>query len=711
MAKKVRESFDINFTEVSESSQSKYFIDSYVKDDRQMYFEAILATATVNGNNFKFTEQGLKDNYESIVGMPVKAYIAGGMFTTHKDRVIGYVRDAKFVKADDLSPARVVIGAVIWKNKFDGDANLLEEFFNNNGISVSMECEYLQKDEIMDGNIRSPSAFRFVGVQIVNRPADELAQILAIAEKAVLDEETEDPTEEELLKESSVEVTKNFIHIPVATKLKTDDIKTIQITKDVKALYALNRKVILTYLFSTNSYDLKKAKKWVKDHKLSKKAKSEIENADSIDNWVGSSDILNENNICELGIGLDYFDFVVVSLQEKYSPFSNKVVLWSEIKMADSLVVLKPTDLNVDAGGEINIKRFSENRFQLDAICYNLSDPSNYIGEGTDLFNHYAIWLVKKDGAMIGICSLNQDRIDNQDVPNGPMEVDSEKIDKQLHKENIDNFLNTIHMEKQTFISSLVEQIFNFINTNNMDKDTLVFNAEKEIAAGMPKSVADRVKELIKSGKTAKDAMKQAWDEYKKSSKAEDEEIVVPEVILDAEPIIVPETPIETPIETPVEVVPEVPVETPVETPVEIVPETPIETPVETPVEVIPEVAPVEEAETIQMKLDNMMKENDKLKEEIKKMKSKDMKAERFGKLNGIKEMTKEEVEQYANIDEVEEKDFELMLVKRENEVLKESKSEKSEIVKQKEEASINLGQQKVSSIGDLAKSFIALKK
>jgi Mg2+/Co2+ transporter CorB len=40
----------------------------------------------------------------------------------------------------------------------------------------------------------------------------------------------------------------------------------------------------------------------------------------------------------------------------------------------------------------------------------------------------------------------------------------------------------------------------------------------------MPKEVSDRVKELIKERKSAKEAMKQAWDEYKaKTEKALEE--------------------------------------------------------------------------------------------------------------------------------------------------------------------------------------------
>jgi len=41
--------------------------------------------------------------------------------------------------------------------------------------------------------------------------------------------------------------------------------------------------------------------------------------------------------------------------------------------------------------------------------------------------------------------------------------------------------------------------------------------AQEEIVAALPKEVSDRIKELMKDGKSMKEAMKQAWEEYKKS--------------------------------------------------------------------------------------------------------------------------------------------------------------------------------------------------
>jgi len=66
------------------------------------------------------------------------------------------------------------------------------------------------------------------------------------------------------------EVTDKYIRIPVAKKKKGDRIRTITISakEGIKALYAGNRKKIVTYLFlRSKGWTMAKAKKWVKDHK------------------------------------------------------------------------------------------------------------------------------------------------------------------------------------------------------------------------------------------------------------------------------------------------------------------------------------------------------------------------------------------------------------------------------------------------------------
>lgn len=73
---------------------------------------------------------------------------------------------------------------------------------------------------------------------------------------------------EELIqdKEEGIEVTEDYIHIPVKRKKKNMELRTITITKGIKALYDVKNKMIVTYLFSKKNYTLKEAKKWVKEH-------------------------------------------------------------------------------------------------------------------------------------------------------------------------------------------------------------------------------------------------------------------------------------------------------------------------------------------------------------------------------------------------------------------------------------------------------------
>ena len=65
------------------------------------------------------------------------------------------------------------------------------------------------------------------------------------------------------------EITPKYIRIPVRRRKPGDRIRTIIISssKGIKALYAGNRKVILTYLFlRSKGWTMGKAKKWVKEH-------------------------------------------------------------------------------------------------------------------------------------------------------------------------------------------------------------------------------------------------------------------------------------------------------------------------------------------------------------------------------------------------------------------------------------------------------------
>ena len=64
------------------------------------------------------------------------------------------------------------------------------------------------------------------------------------------------------------EKTDQYVRVPVPGKRqkKGEKIRTITISKDIKALYDATRKVIITYIFDKEKYSMKEAKKWVKDN-------------------------------------------------------------------------------------------------------------------------------------------------------------------------------------------------------------------------------------------------------------------------------------------------------------------------------------------------------------------------------------------------------------------------------------------------------------
>jgi len=66
------------------------------------------------------------------------------------------------------------------------------------------------------------------------------------------------------------ETTEQYHRVPTGKrKKKGEEVRTITISKNIKALYDTKNKVIITYLFNKKVYTMKDAKSWVKDHKES----------------------------------------------------------------------------------------------------------------------------------------------------------------------------------------------------------------------------------------------------------------------------------------------------------------------------------------------------------------------------------------------------------------------------------------------------------
>lgn len=67
------------------------------------------------------------------------------------------------------------------------------------------------------------------------------------------------------------EITKSYIHLPAHNRQKGDNIVTITVSKrrGIKALYSVNRKVLITLLFSRekkHGWTMKKAREWKQSH-------------------------------------------------------------------------------------------------------------------------------------------------------------------------------------------------------------------------------------------------------------------------------------------------------------------------------------------------------------------------------------------------------------------------------------------------------------
>jgi len=66
------------------------------------------------------------------------------------------------------------------------------------------------------------------------------------------------------------EITETYHKVPTGKRKKKDEqIRTITVSKGIKALYGVQNKVIITYLFDKDKHTMKQAKEWVKKHKAS----------------------------------------------------------------------------------------------------------------------------------------------------------------------------------------------------------------------------------------------------------------------------------------------------------------------------------------------------------------------------------------------------------------------------------------------------------
>jgi len=99
-----------------------------------------------------------------------------------------------------------------------------------------------------------------------------------------------------------IEETKQNIRIPVKRKKKDDIIRTITISEEegISALYAVKRKVVLTYIFKkSKGWTIEKAKRWVNNNKsfktMEKHMKAYVEEVDGKLKAVASDETLDRH--------------------------------------------------------------------------------------------------------------------------------------------------------------------------------------------------------------------------------------------------------------------------------------------------------------------------------------------------------------------------------------------------------------------------------
>jgi hypothetical protein len=90
------------------------------------------------------------------------------------------------------------------------------------------------------------------------------------------------------------ETTENYHRVPTKKKVKGNPIRTINVSKGIKALYDTKRKIIVTYLFDVKKYTMKEAKEWVSKHKDSAAHRQIITNLNLVEEIRGKGDNYGE---------------------------------------------------------------------------------------------------------------------------------------------------------------------------------------------------------------------------------------------------------------------------------------------------------------------------------------------------------------------------------------------------------------------------------
>uniref|UniRef100_A0A6M3KS13 Putative prohead protease n=1 Tax=viral metagenome TaxID=1070528 RepID=A0A6M3KS13_9ZZZZ len=154
------------------------------------------------------------------------------------------------------------------------------------------------------------------------------------------------------------EGTEDYIRIPVSEGHEDHKIRTIDISKDegIKALYCVDCKENITYLFDKEKWTMAKAKKWVKEHE--KKIAHEVSQSEIIDEIDYLKSLIEKEGLSE--DGKESFEDLM-----RVSGYDNPVEI-KEIVVNDTTTVVDNTTIQTITYQEIKeaIKRIANTKME-----------------------------------------------------------------------------------------------------------------------------------------------------------------------------------------------------------------------------------------------------------------------------------------------------------------------------------------------------------
>lgn len=428
----------------------------------------------VNRNGVILPREAVKKGLLTLIGKQINWEHQGS------GRICGYIIDAR-IKEDQIE-----ITGVIFKSLFPEEMEQVKEKFKKKELCVSFEIwnkdpetKKLVMTENKDGfKIINPIIFHGCGLLLTNQPACPKAIVYKLLAKKEI-EEAEKIFEENLICASMA------IEEPKCKNCTTCTCeKEVEIVEEIKIEEILN-----------NDYDdgeIEEAKKLTTEQRNalpdSDFALIQERDGKKIRRFPINDEAHVRNALARLPQAKD------ISEEEKKSALAKILKKAKELNMTELLKKYEKSSEEIQT-----VVKTDETKTEEKSEVAEMKSEETKV----EVTKEEVVVEVKEEATIV----TTTQEITKVDEFKPESEIITTEVKTETIVENDEGKeVQKVEEEIKTVVTYTWEQVREEVKT-----------AQEELVAAMPKEVSDRIKELIKDGKSVKEAMKQAWDEYKKS--------------------------------------------------------------------------------------------------------------------------------------------------------------------------------------------------